>query len=63
MIDMSFRKMAQIVARRRGLRMGWLDAVTAIEGTEDQGLSHGRTSGHREEGGVQEQPNSNQMML
>lgn len=43
--------------------MGQLETVTAIQGTEDQGLSQGRGGEHREEGRVWEQPRSNQMML
>lgn len=38
---------------------GWLRVVTAIQVTEDQGLSHDIGCGHSEEVGVKEQPSSN----
>lgn len=60
---MPFREMAQVVARRVDWGLGWLEAVTAIQGTADQGLSQRRGGEHRAEGRVQEQPSSNQMML
>lgn len=47
----------------QGVGLGRLEAVTAIQGTEEQGPSQGRGSEHREEGRVQERLSSNQKIL